>query len=236
MQLQTIAFFNWLYPYGGAETVTHNLASFFHKQGYRIILYIEKLNRELLCDEERAIFQFRELPAGPDPKKPANVDFLCRSLQEESVDCIIVQGIDAIPFAEIKRRTRCRMIFCLHNIPFWEEYAWRELKSTEIPNPTFLRRLEFLFLRRPLDRITRKRLHRTEKMYAGMMPHLDRMLLLCDQYKEDFMQALKASGHPGSDAPASKYGAILNPLRPAAAAPVSPKEKIVLYTHGSIAC
>ena len=189
MQLQTIAFFNWLYPYGGAETVTHNLASFFHKQGYRIILYIEKLNRELLCDEERAIFQFRELPAGPDPKKPANVDFLCRSLQEESVDCIIVQGIDAIPFAEIKRRTRCRMIFCLHNIPFWEEYAWRELKSTEIPNPTFLRRLEFLFLRRPLDRITRKRLHRTEKMYAGMMPHLDRMLLLCDQYKEDFMQA-----------------------------------------------
>lgn len=93
------------------------------------------------------------------------------------------------------------MIFCLHNIPFWEEYAWRELKSTEIPNPTFLRRLEFLFLRRPLDRITRKRLHRTEKMYAGMMPHLDRMLLLCDQYKEDFMQALKASGHPGSDAP-----------------------------------
>ena len=135
MQLQTIAFFNWLYPYGGAETVTHNLASFFHKQGYRIILYIEKLNRELLCDEERAIFQFRELPAGPDPKKPANVDFLCRSLQEESVDCIIVQGIDAIPFAEIKRRTRCRMIFCLHNIPFWEEYAWRELKSTEIPNP-----------------------------------------------------------------------------------------------------
>lgn len=67
MQLQTIAFFNWLYPYGGAETVTHNLASFFHKQGYRIILYIEKLNRELLCDEERAIFQFRELPAGPDP-------------------------------------------------------------------------------------------------------------------------------------------------------------------------
>ena len=147
MQLQTIAFFNWLYPYGGAETVTHNLASFFHKQGYRIILYIEKLNRELLCDEERAIFQFRELPAGPDPKKPANVDFLCRSLQEESVDCIIVQGIDAIPFAEIKRRTRCRMIFCLHNIPFWEEYAWRELKSTEIPNPTFLRRLEFLFLR-----------------------------------------------------------------------------------------
>ena len=159
MQLQTIAFFNWLYPYGGAETVTHNLASFFHKQGYRIILYIEKLNRELLCDEERAIFQFRELPAGPDPKKPANVDFLCR----------------------------------------------------------------------PLDRITRKRLHRTEKMYAGMMPHLDRMLLLCDQYKEDFMQALKASGHPGSDAPASKYGAILNPLLPAAAAPVSPKEKIVLY-------
>ena len=45
MQLQTIAFFNWLYPYGGAETVTRNLASFFHKQGYRIILYIEKLNR-----------------------------------------------------------------------------------------------------------------------------------------------------------------------------------------------
>ena len=66
-------------------------------------------------------------------------------------------------------------------------------------------------------------------MYAGMMPHLDRMLLLCDQYKEDFMQALKASGYPGSDAPASKYGAILNPLLPAAAAPVSPKEKIVLY-------
>ncbi len=53
MQLQTIAFFNWLYPYGGAETVTRNLASFFHKQGYRIILYIYGQTNEKYKEDSR---------------------------------------------------------------------------------------------------------------------------------------------------------------------------------------
>lgn len=51
MQVRTIAYYHWIFPAGGAETVTCNLGRFFETQGLRQIIYTRKLVRELLTDE-----------------------------------------------------------------------------------------------------------------------------------------------------------------------------------------
>ena len=38
MQVRTIAFYNRPFPCGGAETVTRNLAYFFHARGMRVLI------------------------------------------------------------------------------------------------------------------------------------------------------------------------------------------------------
>lgn len=229
MTVRTIAFYNWRYPYGGGEVVTHNLALFFHGQGIRVLLYTGELLRERLTEEDREIFEFRPLPHPNEFRAAENISFVCSSLRDEGVDCIIVQGVLGFPFEAVRNTTSCKTIFCLHNKPLWEIDFSCTQKSSEIINPTFLRRLEFLLLRKPLYLLTDKLLHRITKVYARMLPQLDRIVLLCDEYRRDFEQTIRRTNHFGSDAPAEKYAAILNPLLPVAEEALLPKEKIVLY-------
>lgn len=76
MQVRTIAFYNRPFPCGGAETVTRNLAYFFHARGMRVLIYTSLLQEELLGKEDRKTFETRVLPDPIDEAREKNVEFL----------------------------------------------------------------------------------------------------------------------------------------------------------------
>ena len=156
-----------------------------------------------------------------------NENFLAESLRQEQVDVIIVQGVMEFPFARIHETTSCKIIFCLHNKPFWEVEFIRAQPSSEIPHPTFARRLEFLLLRKPVYYLTPKLWNRTVKGYGRMLPSIDRCLLLCEAYRRDFDAAIASKF--GEELVRGKTAAILNPLTPAVPGETMPKQKIILY-------
>lgn len=227
MRVRTVAFYNWRYPYGGGEVVTFNLARFFRAAGLRVLLYTGKLDREKLLDQDSAIFEFRPLPQPGNFRNEKNENFLAESLRQEQVDVIIVQGVMEFPFARIHETTSCKIIFCLHNKPFWEVEFIRAQPSSEIPHPTFARRLEFLLLRKPVYYLTPKLWNRTVKGYGRMLPSIDRCLLLCEAYRRDFNAAIASKF--GEELVRGKTAAILNPLTPAVPGETMPKQKIILY-------
>ncbi len=227
MRVRTVAFYNWRYPYGGGEVVTFNLARFFRASGLRVLLYTGKLDREKLLDQDSAIFEFRPLPQPGNFRNEENENFLAESLRQEQVDVIIVQGVMEFPFARIHETTSCKIIFCLHNKPFWEVEFIRAQPSSEIPHPTFARRLEFLLLRKPVYYLTPKLWNRTVKGYGRMLPSIDRCLLLCEAYRRDFDAAIASKF--GEELVRGKTAAILNPLTPAVPGETMPKQKIILY-------
>ena len=227
MRVRTAAFYNWRYPYGGGEVVTFNLARFFRASGLRVLLYTGKLDREKLLDQDSAIFEFRPLPQPGNFRNEENENFLAESLRQEQVDVIIVQGVMEFPFARIHETTSCKIIFCLHNKPFWEVEFIRAQPSSEIPHPTFARRLEFLLLRKPVYYLTPKLWNRTVKGYGRMLPSIDRCLLLCEAYRRDFDAAIASKF--GEELVRGKTAAILNPLTPAVPGETMPKQKIILY-------
>ncbi len=229
MQIGTIAFLNWQYPGGGGETVSRNLGRFFLGQGYRVVIYALSRYDDILPDEDRRDFELRDVKRLPGKRIRIDPDALSRSLREEGVDLLVVQGVTIAPFEELRRQTACRIVFCLHSVPLWEVYAARSKRAADIPDPTWARKLEFLLLRRPLNRWTGKIRRRTLRLYAAMLPHLDRMVMLCPQYRDQMARLLRESGYPGGDAPAEKFLSIFNPLLPAAEPVRTPKAKVVLY-------
>lgn len=230
MEVKTIAFYNWQYPGGGGETVTRNLGCFFRSRGCRVIIYTSNLLEDILEEQERDWFTFRPLPDKKEIASPQNTDFLCQSLADEQVDCIIVQGATQLQFAAIRDRVNCKIIFCLHSIPLWEVCIARSRCCSEISNPTMLRKLEFLLLRKPINLLTNKLKRRYTRMYAGILRHTDRLVTLCPEYQQELMQLIRKSDYPGHDSPEEKFMSIPNPLQ-SLAEPVSgmPKEKVVLY-------
>lgn len=199
MQVRTIAFYNRPFPCGGAETVTRNLAYFFHARGMRVLIYTSLLQEELLGKEDRQTFETRVLPDPIDETREKNVEFLQKSLVEEQVDVLIVQCMQNFPFARLRETVRhTRFIFCLHSTPLWEINDWRQRKSYQISNPTFMRRLEFVFLRKPVYRFTDKLKRRYLRLYSSLLSGVDRFVSLCPQYSEQIQsQLLDYARHTG---------------------------------------
>lgn len=231
MQVRTIAFYNRPFPCGGAETVTRNLAYFFHSHGIRVLIYTSLLQEELLTEEDRRTFEVRVLPDPIGEKMEKNVKFLQKSIVEEQIDVLIVQCIQDFPFAQLRQASpSTRFIFCLHGQPLWELNDWKQRKSYQISNPTFMRRIEFIFLRRPVYRFTDKLKRRYLTLYSSLLSSVDRFVTLCPQYSKQLQsQMINYTCHTGEEYFFQKFTSIANPLLPAEEPTVCPKEKIVLF-------
>ena len=201
MQVKTIAFYHYTFPAGGAEVVTCNLGRFFAKHGFRVLLYTWKPNAELLTEELRKIFDIRPLPDTKRISGVRNTDFLCESLKTERADVLFIQATTDIAFEQIRTRTTAKIIFCLHNTPFWEVYDLKHKKSSEIPRPTLTRRLEYALLRKPAYRLTRKLEQRYAQLYIRVLSNVDRFVTLCPGYSDEFEREIRRSGLPANALP-----------------------------------
>lgn len=228
MEIRTVAFLNWRYPGGGGETVTHHLGHFFLRHGYRIAVFGELLFEDIISDEDRKAFTIRTVPHLPGSRK-IDKEAFCRSLKELKTDCLIVQGITNTPFEEIHREVGCKIIFCLHSIPLWEVHAIRNRRTQDLLRQTFWHKLEFWILRRPINRLTDKPKRRILKIYARILPHIDRMIMLCPEYRDRMEQEIQKSGYLQEPVPGRRFLAISNPLLPASEPTRCPKQKSVLY-------
>lgn len=226
MDVRTIAFYNRPFPLGGAETVSRNLAHFFHKQGLRVIIYTSLLQKELLTEEDLRAFETRVLPDPQDECLPVNVEFLRRSLAEESVDVLIIQATTIFPFEQLYRHGKTRLVFCLHSIPLWEVNDWKIRKSSQLVNPTFMRRMEFIFLRKPVYHLTDKLKRRYLKVYSKIHRNTDKFVALCPEYYRQLYHDLERYGHAPER---ERFASIINPLLPPQEPTHCPKEKIVLF-------
>lgn len=226
MEVRTVAFYNRPFPSGGAETVSRNLAHYFHRQGLRVLIYTSLLEKDLLTEEDLNAFEIRELPDTTNECLPSNVKFLRQSLAEEQVDILIIQCATGFPFEQLYHAGKTRLIFCLHSIPLWEVDDWKVRKSSQLVNPTFLRRMEFIFLRKPIYHLTDKLKRRYLRLYARIHQHTDKFVALCPEYYEQLARDLQCYGHVTHQ---ERFAAIPNPLLPPHEPTHCPKEKTVLF-------
>ena len=180
--MKKIAFVHDIFPGGGAERVTLDIAEFLSKSNscYQCYVFTPQIIEELITEEIK-----KHLIILPIRRKKEE-----RSRDVENL--IINEGIDLIvqvvqPILNIKdicKRTGCKSIFANHGEPFWERYSIiRRRKKSIIFKPLWSLYWKHYFVDKGHARSIA--IERTRKSYD----ECDAYTVLCEGYKQELCDA-----------------------------------------------
>jgi glycosyltransferase involved in cell wall biosynthesis len=182
-----IAFMHAEYPGGGAEMVTSHLAEYLSARGYRVHLFVEKLNREKLCESDLRNMTFIPVPLFKKDS-PAKI---AETINSEGIDLLVVPDYGISNFSYIRQHTKCKVVFALHSKPLWEVAGYFTTKAHRAAlSGSFGKIATWWLIKYPFEFITRRhRLHRIAR-YKRNYSNSDLYTVLTDDYKERFIKLL----------------------------------------------
>ena len=213
--MKKIAFVHEVFPGGGAERVTLDIARYLfeNNSGYQCYVFTPKIMDELYTNEMKKYIKV--LPVRKNKKKRSeDVELL---INKEGINLIVQSVYPLIDIKGICARTGCKSVFANHGEPFWERYS-------------IINRRRKSFIYRPLWRIYWKR-HFIDKGHARNMAierakkyydDCDAYVVLCNDYKLGTCEAFNINPNH------SKIHAIENSERVVKEVTFS-KEKIIMF-------
>lgn len=179
-----ILFFHHEFPGGGGERVTLDIATYL--QSFDFETYVVTCNKK----NDYAIPEVTiiELPCRKlNSRENSNV--IINTINSLAIDIFIVPGFLLDDLEYIKENTKCKLVYVLHNVPFWEVIA--KIERRKRTQGSILKMLEWYFLGYPkailLNQYTRKYMKRYKEVYDLV----DDYVVLCDAYKEQLVKTLK---------------------------------------------
>ena len=141
-----IAFFHEKFPAGGAETVTFDIASILKDKVNDIYVFAHELHIEKFPEHSQNIKPIK-LPFPNNNEQ--NYPIVLSKIKELGIEILILPSINYFPFIDrIKQDAGVKVVHVLHSTPFWE-YKSGFSKAKRRANGSFLKRLEWYFLRLP---------------------------------------------------------------------------------------
>lgn len=119
--MKKVAFVHDIFPGGGAERVTIDIAKYLslHNLGYKCYVFTPDVYEELYTDEVKKFVTVITVSKKRE-ERGADVERLIKS---EGID-LLVQAVQQVSnIKEIRERTGCKVIFANHGEPFWQKYA-----------------------------------------------------------------------------------------------------------------
>jgi glycosyltransferase involved in cell wall biosynthesis len=171
-----IAFVHDVFPGGGAERVTIDIARYlsFANNSYRIFIYTPVINSDMLNDKITNNFvAIREI----SKERSARSYDIEKWIISDGID-IVVQVVTSIRnINKIKKRTGCMVVFSNHGEPFWQQHdIIARKKSNKFKWHTYRR---ILYKKMKLARL-RAKYH--DKRYYN---NCDIYTVLCEAYKKE---------------------------------------------------
>ncbi len=177
-----VAFLHHVFPCGGAERVTIDIARYLAEQHYNVYVFAVKKSEELYSEDIDKYISFKTIPKF-FPNKAIVIEELIKSLNIH----VLVEVVDELRgIEEIKQRTGVKVVLANHGEPFWQRHGIIERRQ----NCFFKKVLWKLFWHRvyPDDKggrarrlaIKRSRIH---------YDHCDAYTVLCEAYKEQTCEA-----------------------------------------------
>lgn len=227
--LNTIAFYSHTWELGGVLSVTLNLAKFFHEQGVNVFLYCEKVNGTPFTPSQAETFTLRKFPENTSHDNGDSSCMWRKWIVEDGVDVIISQGFADLPYKVIKEETQAKTIYCLHGIPFFEEYLYISKRELALRGASLAEKLHWKWISKPAFRLSSHLHHNSSRNLAAALPYLDRVVCLTPAYAAELYNELKRVGK-ANKSDRMKFMSIVNPV------PGNPldvditrKEKLVIY-------
>ena len=178
-----IAFIHDIYPFGGGEKVTSDISPWLNAQGHQTYVFTGDLRKEKIKEDDSDIIFFR-LPFKRINEK-SNCDFICDKINKENISLLIVPGIYPKWLKEIKNRTGCKIVFVLHNVPFWEvtNSHYNNKRKSRLSLGGYLK---WIVVKKPLNKIFSFDEKKVKASYLRYFDICDGFALLSEGYKRHF--------------------------------------------------
>lgn len=177
-----IAFIHDIFPAGGAERVTIDIATYLSSldKGYNIFVYCQGITHELMTPNISEVMTIRTLRVKTNAEKSHKIEKLIVS---DKID-IVVQVVHRLADIEgIRRRTGVKVVMANHGEPFWQRYRIIHKKKLHSPIAWALYK-RFWYVN--MGHAMKKAISITQKNYNSC----DAYVVLCDEYKNAICQRL----------------------------------------------
>lgn len=177
-----IAFIHDIFPAGGAERVTIDIATYLSSldRDYNIFVYCQGITHELMTPNISEVMTIRTLRVKTNAEKSHKIEKLIVS---DKID-IVVQVVHRLADIEgIRRRTGVKVVMANHGEPFWQRYRIIHKKKLHSPIAWALYK-RFWYVN--MGHAMKKAISITQKNYNSC----DAYVVLCDEYKKAICQRL----------------------------------------------
>ena len=216
--MKKISFIVKEFPSGGIERVVMNLARPLTALGYKLYLFVYKLELEKMPSDPLPI-EYIQLPYKPHSN--LNKAFVEEAIRSNGIEVFFSPARFPAYLAEFKNRGLCKVVFALHSRPFYEEKE----KAGAILHPKH----NNLFYKIKCWLIDAPKLksgyyyRKPRKRYRWIYENVDAFAVLFDDYGKAIAQEL------GIEYSGSKFVTLKNPISPMGCMPVRQREKCVLF-------
>lgn len=197
-----VAFIHNVFPAGGAERITVDVARYLKGAGgFEVYVYASRFSASLMPEDMADVLAVRQIPSqAVQSRRSAEIE---RLVKADHID-VLVQVTKSVHDIEgIRRRAGCKAVLACHGEPFWQRHA-----ITHRRQKGFFRKLMWILFnkRRFADGTLAMRMavDRTKADYD----RCDAYTVLCGSYKNETCAGL------GIDPSSSHIHVIENPERP----------------------
>ena len=182
-----IAFFHEKFPAGGAETVTFDVASILKDKGINVYVFSHNMDEGKFPSNAVNVTPVTMPYPNRDER---NYPLVLQKIKERDIDTVVIPvDINYFPFIDrLKSDTGAKIVFVLHSLPFWE-YKSKLYNVKRRINESFLKRLEWYFLRYPKYKLGFK-FNAIKREYFNLYNKVDVFGVLSEGFGRELAQKL----------------------------------------------
>ncbi len=113
-----IAFVHSIFPSGGAERVTYDIARYLHGKDYRTYIFTSKVNKRLYTDEMKRVATLVKIPC--TKAKSVAIEEFVRLFK---IDILVQVAAPVARIKEIREHTGVKVVYANHGQPFWQSHS-----------------------------------------------------------------------------------------------------------------
>lgn len=186
-----VAFVHDVFPAGGAERVTLDVANYLSSNGYEVYVFTTRFDEDRLPADTPINYQVIVLPERYVEESQKDADKIIEYINTLGISVLVSVARHLKYIEKIKRNTQCKLVFALHSLPFWEKEII--LNRVEKRSKSSLgAKLEWLFISYPKYYIFDKAFRKVRKeIYQPSYNITDLYTVLCHDYKDKLVRLLK---------------------------------------------
>lgn len=182
------AFYIIDFPSGGTGTAVQHTANELARRGHKVIIFAGRHMPENYALNIERSFEVVQVP-DMNPNTGENIEFLANQLNENMVSAFVVVAMHFLRINELRKKTRCKVVYALHGVPFYEGRMNAGMKH----RGGILRRIKYWLKYDWQYRYFQRGLRECRHIYDNTISSVDRYVVLHKEYKRLLEETLELS-------------------------------------------